>query len=386
MGDLTFYGGNYGMFIGNQQFTFRNIQVFNAKTAINQLWNWGWTYKGMHFTNCSVGFNISSGGHEAQTVGSLTLFDSSMTDVGVGILTVFDATSKPVGSGSLIMENIELKNVPVAVAGLNSTILPGTRGSTVITAWGQGNIYTPNGPNRIQGYINPNIRPASLIKEGKYYDRSKPQYEKLPLSEFLSARDAGVKGDGNSDDTQALQKAITDSVQQKKVLFLDHGDYLVSRTIYIPSGARIVGESFSVILSNGPYFDDMANPKPVVQVGKPGEIGYVEWSDTIVSTQGRQRGAIVIEYNLKTAGEPSGLWDVHARIGGFTGSRLTVAECPKTPNITHPPVNENCIAAFLTMHITKCAGNLYMENNWMWVADHDIDDAVSSLVLLWQTL
>jgi hypothetical protein len=62
MGDLIFNGGKYvsgigqvlpifllkishfiryGVWIGNQQFTVRNITVNNAQTAIYSQWNWG---------------------------------------------------------------------------------------------------------------------------------------------------------------------------------------------------------------------------------------------------------------------------------------------------------------------------------------------------------
>jgi glucan 1,3-beta-glucosidase len=105
----------------------------------------------------------------------------------------------------------------------------------------------------------------------------------------------------------------------------------------------------------------MSNPKPVVQVGTPGSTGQVEWSDMIVSTQGTQAGAILIEWNLSTSGgTPSGMWDVHARIGGFTGSNLQVAQCAKTP--TSGAVNMACIGAYMTMHVTASASGLYMEN------------------------
>jgi glucan 1,3-beta-glucosidase len=39
--DLVFNGGKYGISVGNQQFTVRNITVNNANVAINGLWNWG---------------------------------------------------------------------------------------------------------------------------------------------------------------------------------------------------------------------------------------------------------------------------------------------------------------------------------------------------------
>jgi hypothetical protein len=105
-------------------------------------------------------------------------------------------------------------------------------------------------------------------------------------------------------------------------------------------------------------------------------------SDIIVSTQGPTAGAIMIQYNLNTpaaenmcspGSPPSGLWDVHVRVGGFTGSQLQVAQCPTTPNQPNY-VNPACIAGYMGVHITPSARNLYMENNWVWVADHDIDD------------
>lgn len=184
-------------------------------------------------------------------------------------------------------------------------------------------------------------------------------------------------GNGVTDDTKALQAAILTAAHQNRVLYLDHGDYKITSTIYIPGNTKIVGESYAVILASGSYFTDINNPKPVLRIGVSGELGIVELSDMIVSTQGPLKGAVLIEYNLASpSASPSGLWDVHARIGGFAGSDLQIDKCPTTPNVTIPPapVNTNCIAAYLTMHVTKSASGLYMENNWLWVADHDVDD------------
>jgi glucan 1,3-beta-glucosidase len=41
MGDLVFNGGKYGISVGNQQFTVRNLVVNNAQIAVHALWNWG---------------------------------------------------------------------------------------------------------------------------------------------------------------------------------------------------------------------------------------------------------------------------------------------------------------------------------------------------------
>jgi glucan 1,3-beta-glucosidase len=50
MNDLTFYGGLNGVVFGNQQFTVRNLSFYDAVTAINQIWDWGWTYQVRRFT------------------------------------------------------------------------------------------------------------------------------------------------------------------------------------------------------------------------------------------------------------------------------------------------------------------------------------------------
>jgi glucan 1,3-beta-glucosidase len=157
--------------------------------------------------------------------------------------------------------------------------------------------------------------------------------------------------------------------------FVDAGTYIVYDTVLIPPGARIVGEALSsIIMGAGAKFSDINQPRAVVKVGNAGQTGYVEWSDMIVATRGATAGAKLIEYNLNTAsGQPSGMWDVHTRIGGFAGTNLQLSQCPKTPTQQNY-VNPNCIAAYMSMHITVSASNLFMENNWMWVADHDLED------------
>ncbi|KAH0372502.1 glycoside hydrolase family 55 protein, partial [Aureobasidium melanogenum] len=378
IGDLTFYGGLYGIQNGNQQFTQSRLTFKNVVTAINQLWDWGWLYQGITIENCSVGINMSSGGSTAQSVGSVVLIDSTISNTPLGIVTAHSETSQPPAGGSLILENVALNNVPVAVQGAGGvTALSGSTGSTIISAWGEGHEYTPNGPKNFEGTFSANARPGPLLSGSKYYSQAKPQYEKYPVSAFVSARSAGATGDGHTDDTGALQAAVNLATVQGKIMFLDHGDYKITRTLNIPAGARIVGESYSVIFSSGEFFNNINSSQPVLRVGLNKQWGRVELSDMIISTQGPQAGAVLIEHNLAAPpGNPSGYWDVHTRIGGFAGSDLQLAECPTTPNVLTPPapVNTNCIAAYMSLHITSAASGFYMENNWLWVADHDIDD------------
>ncbi|KAI4148090.1 MAG: hypothetical protein LQ340_005247 [Diploschistes diacapsis] len=366
--DLTFNGGLKGAALGNQQYTMRNLVFNNAVTAISMFWDWSWAYKSISINNCQVGIDISAGGSSAQTVGSVTLYDSSITNTPVGVLTAWDTSSVPSTAGSLILENVVLQNVPTAVKGPSGTALAG--GSMTISAWGEGHSYTPNGPATFQGSFAPNDRPASLLSGSKYYEASKPQFEDLSTSQIVSARSFGATGNGHTDDTAALQNAINSAAGAGNLFFLDAGTYLVTSTIHVPPGAKIAGEFLtSIIMSSGGFFNNEGSPQPVIQVGTPGQTGTVQMVDLIVSTQGAQAGAVLIEWNLATSGTPSGMWDVHTRIGGFTGSNLQVAQCPASAQ-----PSAGCTAAFMSLHITKSASGLYLENNWFWTADHDIDD------------
>ncbi|KAH9988425.1 pectate lyase superfamily protein-domain-containing protein [Xylariaceae sp. FL0662B] len=380
MSDLTFNGGATGASMGNQQYTMRNLVFNNCQTAIIQLWNWGWTYIGLQINNCGKGIDLTAGGSDAQDVGSVTIIDSSFKDTPVGISTAYTSSSKPATAGSIILENLSLSNVPTAVEGTDGTLLEG--GSTTIAGWGQGHQYTPDGPKQFQGTITPNTRPAELQGDNGFYSRSKPQYEDLDASSFVSARSSGAAGDASADDTAALQSAIDSAASGNKVLFLDYGLYKVTSTLSIPAGIKIVGEGFPVIMGSGTFFGDMSNPKPVLQVGSTsGESGQVELSDFVIGTQGPAPGATLIEWNLASDGTPSGMWDVHARVGGFTGSQFTVAECVKQPGSA--TIDTNCIGAYMLMHVTPKASNLYMENTWLWVADHDIEDATNTQITVY---
>ncbi|KAF1978534.1 exo-beta 1,3 glucanase-like protein [Bimuria novae-zelandiae CBS 107.79] len=370
--DIETVGGKYGLNVGNQQFTMKNIKISNAVVGISQIWNWGWLWKGLTISDCGTAFSMTSlkDNQRDQNVASVIIIDSTITNCPVFVDSAWTRTSSASGAGQLILENIALNNVPVAVKGPSGTVLAG--GTTTIRGWGQGNKYSPDGPTKFQGDITPN-RPAGLLNGDKYYARSKPQYQSYAIGNFVSARTSGAKGDGSTDDTTALQNAINSVASSGKVLFLDHGHYKITRTLYIPPGTRIVGETFPIILASGSTWGSKTNAVPVVQIGKAGESGTVELSDFLIGTQGPTPGAKLIEYNLAST-KGSGLWDVHTRIGGAKGTNLQVAQCPVGS------VNDACMAAHTNVHITKSASNVYMENNWFWTADHDLDDAKSTQI------
>ncbi|KAL1610420.1 hypothetical protein SLS60_002087 [Paraconiothyrium brasiliense] len=351
----------------------KNIKISNAVIGISQIWNWGWLWKGLTISDCSTAAFSMKGlkdNSPDQNVASVIIIDSTITNCPVFVDSAWTRTSTASGAGQLILENIALNNVPVAVKGPSGTVLAG--GTTTITGWGQGNQYTPDGPTKFQGAITPK-RPTGLLDGTNFYAKSKPQYETVAVGNFVSARTSGAKGDGSTDDTTALQNAINSVASSGKILFLDHGHYKITKTLYIPAGTKIVGETYPIILASGSTWSSKTNAVPVVQIGKAGESGSVELSDFLIGTQGPTPGAKLIEYNMATT-KGSGLWDVHTRIGGAKGTQLQVAQCPVGS------VNDACMAAHTNVHITKTASNVYMENNWFWTADHDLDDSASTQI------
>lgn len=326
---------------------------------------------GLSINNCGIGIDMSNGGTSSQTVGSVILLDSTMSNTPIGVSTAY-STNEGATNGTLVIDNVDFStNVPVAVSNSGATVLAG---NTKVASWTQGRAY--NGANTgktSQGTQTAPTKPTSLLTStGNVFARSKPQYESLPASSFLSVKSAGAKGDGVTDDTAAIQ-ALFNSASTSDVVYFDHGAYVVTSTVKVPKNIRITGEIWPLIMAGGSTsFKDQTNPQPVFQVGQPGDTGSVEMSDLIFETLGPQPGAILVEWNVaETSQGSSGMWDVHMRIGGSAGTGLQSDTCAKNPTVT-APANTACEGAFLLLHVTSEA-TIYMENNWLWVADHELD-------------
>ncbi|EIN07504.1 beta-1,3-glucanase [Punctularia strigosozonata HHB-11173 SS5] len=372
MGDIVFNGGKFGVWLGNQQFTVRNITVNNAATCIFMQWNWGWTFQGVTLNNCGVGIDLTTGGltQDTQTVGAEAIIDAVVTNTPIFLRS--STNSQGSLHGSLVLNNVKLNNVPTAVSVTDGTVvLAGTSGSTTIQSWGQGNVF--KGTSQTGTFQQANLpvpsKPASLLDSaGRIFGRSHPQYQTYAASQFVSVRSQGAKGDGTTDDTAALQ-AVFNNFACSKIIFIDHGTYKITNTLTIPAGARVVGEVWPVILGSGSAFNDQNNPKQVVKVGNAGDTGTIEITDVLFATQGPTAGAIVVEWNIhEDAQGTAGMWDSHVRLGGAAGTNLQSAQCPSGSD------NNACMAAFLAFHITSAA-TAYLEGTWVWLADHDLDSS-----------
>jgi glucan 1,3-beta-glucosidase len=181
----------------------------------------------------------------ALSVGSVVILDSTFSNTPIGINMGRGANPNPPAGNSIILENVDFNNVGTAVQGPGaSTVLAGNVGH--VAAWGQGNSYSSSGfEGTFQGAITPNRRPASLKSGSGFYQKSKPQYEKVASSHFVSVKDHGAVGDGVTDDSDALIGIFDSAASSGKVVYIDAGDYLVTQTIYVPPGVKIFGEAVS---------------------------------------------------------------------------------------------------------------------------------------------
>jgi len=68
-----------------------------------------------------------------------------------------------------------------------------------------------------------------------------------PVLLGVSVRELGAKGDGVTDDTDAIEAAVAAARKQNGVVFFPPGEYLVSRTIYLHSRMTVTGAQGAIL-------------------------------------------------------------------------------------------------------------------------------------------
>jgi len=108
-------------------------------------------------------------------------------------------------------------------------------------------------------------------------------------------------------------------------------------------GNAVIGEGFSIIEAKrgSAAFSDVNNPKPLFLTPADANAA-VYFADLTLALQDNLPGLIFIEWR---SGAKSNLWDVHYRI---------------------------LYTAHTLLHLSGAGGGV-IENTWLWVADHDID-------------
>ncbi|KAI7915386.1 glucan 1 [Pyricularia oryzae] len=380
--DLTVVGGKVGFYGGNSQFTAQRIKFRECGTAVRLLWDWSWVWKSVEVANCNTGFQLHGGdtlNSESEPggyLGSIHVMDSTFDNVGTAVRNAPASHEPGEETTSITLDNVVFTvRVEHRVWDGEKEYVQGT--PSKLDTWTLGALYLdPSKRDLSLGFEHETRREDGLtgnktnpsLPKKAYFERSKPQYTDVPAQNWVHTKDS-CKGDGKADDTACLQKVL----DKKGYIFVDAGVYLLSNTVTVHPGTFIVGEAWSQLVAQGNKFSDAGQPRPMIRVGSKGDKGSVEMQDLLFTTKGATSGAILVEWNIKAEGEgKAGMWDCHARVGGARGTELTPKECPASPS---GGSRRQCHAAALLMHITPGA-SAYLENVWLWAADHMVDGAL----------
>jgi glucan 1,3-beta-glucosidase len=143
-------------------------------------------------------------------------------------------------------------------------------------SWLKGNKYAAGAtsPKIASGELIPTPRGASLVNDkGAFVTVVPPTYQYLTMAQVVNVKEHSVAGDGTKDDTAAIQAVINTAAANNQLVFFPYGTYLITDTIKVPKGSRLVGEAWSQLMASGSKFADIKHPKPMIQIGVPGEVG-----------------------------------------------------------------------------------------------------------------
>ncbi|KAL3486958.1 pectate lyase superfamily protein-domain-containing protein [Aspergillus germanicus] len=372
MSDLTFTGGNFGIYGGSQQFSAARLTFNGCNTAVEVIWDWGWVWKSIKVDSAQVGFRLYNDAN-GQIPGSVTIVDSVFSNIGehaIEMAVPVDVVDS--GFTGLVLDNVNLgggikdhwSDNQILPEGYYKSYIMGATFRDNERSWTNGDMdYT-----REETLLG---SPVSGLEVAPYFERVRNQYADKSASDFVHLKDEGAAGDGSTDDTAAVQDALDKYGDGSKIIFVDAGTYILTDTVTVPKDAKLVGETWSQFAASGDKFSDASNPVVMLNIGNEGDVGTVELQDLILTSKGPTPGVILMEWNVAASSAgAAALWDVHVRLGGATGTELSPSECPPITSGTNP---SSCQVASMLLHVTKKASG-YFDNMWLWVADHMIDD------------
>lgn len=255
--------------------------------------------------SCYIALDCTSySGVTRQGTGSITVLDSHFNGVPYAITVDTLGNEQP----NIVLDNLLVENSQsVVLINGGATILDGSSGPLYFNSWAEGYQYLPSGGSgKRTGFVNPApAKPESLLdSNGAYFTRSKPQYEAVGVGSVVVATAHGIANDGTGDQSSAINSLLSGNVGS--LIFFPAGVYMVTSTVKVPVGSKIVGSGWSQIMGTGSYFQDETNPKVMVQVGNAGDKGVIEISDMLFTVKGPTAGAILMEWNVHESSQGSG--------------------------------------------------------------------------------
>lgn len=101
------------------------------------------------------------------------------------------------------------------------------------------------------------------------YEHSTSQALETPFRAYFGNQQfttshLGARSDGRTDDTAVLNGVLEGAANTSSVVYFPYGVCLVTATLRVPTGSRIIGQAWPQILAAGPQFGDERAPGAVV--------------------------------------------------------------------------------------------------------------------------
>jgi hypothetical protein len=260
--DLRFFGGRYGILTDKPspawQFTLIDSAFEGQRESAIREHEAGLTLIHDSFRNVPVAIDIDP--HYSD---ELWVKDCRFENIAEAVVIISNEKSPLTEIG---FENSVLKNTPVfARLRESGKTVPGKGSAYRVRSFEYGLMLPGEGKMGAIGMRQDMVTLSSFPAPGAPAIRPLP-----PTSEWVNVRTLGVKGDGTTDDTAALQQAI----ENHRVLYLPSGHYLVTNTLTLRPDTVLIGlHPFLAqidLRDSTPAYAGVGAPKPVIDAPEGG--------------------------------------------------------------------------------------------------------------------
>jgi sugar lactone lactonase YvrE len=260
--DLHFYGGDYGIVTikpsPGWQFTLLDSTFEGQRKAAISEHEAGLTLDHDTFRNVPEAIDIDPHYYE-----ELWVRNTRFENIGGPAITISNENNPRT---EINLENIACHHVAdFALLRASGEKSAGPAEDYVVKSYSHGlTIPAPGLPGEIRTSFDAHAVPA-LPPDSDNIIRGLP-----PAGTWVNLRTLGVKGDGVSDDTAALQKAI----DEHRTLYIPEGRYIVSNTLHLKPDTVLIGLHPSMtqfdILDGTAAFQGPGAPVPLIETPKGG--------------------------------------------------------------------------------------------------------------------
>jgi len=260
--DVHFYGGQYGIWTRKPspgwQFTIVDATFEGQREAAIREHEAGLTLIRPLFRNVPTAISI-----DPKYADELWIKDARMENVAGPAVIISNENN---ARTEINMENVVCRNVPIFASYRESGKQVAGRGETYdVKVFSHGLHFDDVGAvPSIQDVYE--TSPLDALPEPVKSDIPDPP----PMSAWINIRSLGARGDGVTDDTEVLKKAVA----SHRAIYFPSGQYLVSDTITLRPDTVLIGlhpSATRIMLADStPAFQGVGSPKALVETPKGG--------------------------------------------------------------------------------------------------------------------